>query len=138
MTRPLTSLAQLPSVLEKIAEQEEPFTERFYEIFFELRPDSLPLFGVHSISEREEMMRETLRSLYAWSEAETWLGDYLDALGRSHAKYGVTSDMYDSYSFFFYAVVVGAIMRSLLLYYVILLLLIFCFPLCCRLRRKSL
>ena len=54
-----TSLAQLPSVLEKIAEQEEPFTERFYEIFFELRPDSLPLFGVHSISEREEMMRET-------------------------------------------------------------------------------
>jgi hemoglobin-like flavoprotein len=88
---------QLPVILERLAEQEAKLTERFYEVFFELRPDSLPLFGVHSISEREEMIRETLRSLYAWAEGEPWLGDNLDALGRSHWEYGVTADMYPSF-----------------------------------------
>ena len=75
-------------VLEKISEQE---------IFFDLRPDTRPLFGVHALSEREEMMRETLRSLYAWVEGEPWLESNLEALGRSHWEYGVTADMYGSY-----------------------------------------
>ena len=88
---------QLPSILEQIAEQEARLAERFYEIFFERRPDALPLFGVHAISEREEMIRETLRSLFAWGEGETWLDSNLDALGRSHWEYGVTSDMYESF-----------------------------------------
>jgi len=87
----------LPIVLEKLAEQEARLAERFYEVFFALRPDSVPLFGVHSISEREEMIAETLRSLYAWAEGEPWLGDNLDALGRSHFEYGVTGDMYPSF-----------------------------------------
>ncbi len=82
--------------LDEIAPHEERFTERFYEIFFERRPDTLPLFGTHSIAEREEMMRETLRSLLALYEGESWLEENLAALGRSHWEYGVTTDMYDS------------------------------------------
>lgn len=87
----------LSLVLEKIAELEARFTERFYEIFFDLRPDARPLFGVHALSEREEMMRETLRSLHAWIEGEPWLDSNLEALGRSHWEYGVTTDMYGSF-----------------------------------------
>jgi len=82
--------------LHEIAAHEERFTERFYEIFFERRPDTLSLFGSHSIVEREEMMRETLRALLALYEGESWLAENLAALGRSHWEYGVTTDMYDS------------------------------------------
>lgn len=89
--------AELSGILEKLAECESAFTERFYEIFFQRRPDTVPLFGVYAISEREEMMRETLRSLHAWLESEAWLEANLIALGRSHAEYGVTSDMYAAY-----------------------------------------
>ena len=87
----------ISEVLADIAECETKFGERFYEIFFKLRPDARPLFGVHSIPEQEEMTRETLRSLHAWSEGEPWLRDNLLALGRSHWEYGVTADMYDSF-----------------------------------------
>ena len=87
----------LLGALEKIASIEARFTERFYEIFFGLRPDTRSLFGVHSIPEREEMMRETLHSLHALVQEESWLAGNLAALGKSHDEYGVTADMYDSY-----------------------------------------
>ncbi|MFK7898977.1 MAG: globin domain-containing protein [Myxococcota bacterium] len=87
----------LVDALGLIAENEARFTERFYELFFELRPDTRPLFGRYSISEQEEMMRETLRSLHALSEGEDWLNENLAALGASHEEYGVTTDMYPSY-----------------------------------------
>lgn len=83
--------------IELFARQEAQITERFYEIFFERRPDTLELFGVHSIAEREEMIRETLHSLHALYEGETWLEDNLVALGQSHFEYGVTKDMYPSF-----------------------------------------
>ena len=85
------------AVLAEIAECEAEFCTRFYEVFFEQRPDARPLFGAHSLPEQEEMMRETLRSLHAWGEGAAWLGDNLVALGRSHWEYGVTSDMYDDF-----------------------------------------
>ena len=87
----------LQGALELLAEHETLFNEAFYEIFFARRPDTLPLFGAHDIAEREEMIHETLRSLYAISEEEEWLPDNLIALGQSHAEYGVTTDMYDSF-----------------------------------------
>jgi hemoglobin-like flavoprotein len=87
----------LLGALEGISLHEARFTERFYEIFFERRPDTLPLFGPHAIAEREEMIRETLRSLHALCEQESWLEGNLVALGRSHWEYGVCTDMYDSY-----------------------------------------
>jgi len=87
----------LLSALAEISLREARFTERFYEIFFERRPDTLPLFGPHAIAEREEMMRETLHSLHALCEGESWLEGNLVALGQSHWEYGVSTDMYDSY-----------------------------------------
>lgn len=87
----------LQGALEALASHDARFTERFYEIFFERRPDTLVLFGTHSIAEREEMMAETFRSLVALQGGESWLEGNLTALGHSHAEYGVTPDMYRSF-----------------------------------------
>lgn len=84
----------LVEALEALAEDEKSLTEALYPLFFERRPDALPLFGVHALAEREEMVRETLRSLFALAEGEPWLEGNLEALGRSHSEYGVESDMY--------------------------------------------
>jgi hypothetical protein len=95
----LTSAEQfaLVDVLEALAAQEGKLTEALYPRFFERRPDAKPLFGVHAIAEREEMIHETLRSLLALSEGEAWLAGNLEALGRSHFEYGVTGDMYGDF-----------------------------------------
>ena len=58
------------------------------------RPDAHPLFGVHALADREEMNRETLRSLLGLAEGSPHLAANLAALGRSHFEYGVTGDMY--------------------------------------------
>jgi hemoglobin-like flavoprotein len=78
-------------------EVEKALVERFYEVFFAANPEVVPLFGVHALAEREEMMRETLKSLLACCEAEPWLEGNLRALGASHAEYGVTSEMYPGF-----------------------------------------
>ena len=83
--------------LEMFAHHEPQITERFYEIFFERRPDAVELFGAHSIAEREEMIRETLHSVHALYEGQVWLEENLVALGKSHREYGVTQDMYPSF-----------------------------------------
>ena len=88
----------LVEALSVIAERESEFTERFYESFFERRPDTRDLFGLHSLSEQEEMMAETLRSLLAASAAEPWLAGNLASLGASHEEYGVVPDMYASFA----------------------------------------
>jgi hemoglobin-like flavoprotein len=87
----------LTEALEALAAHEKAITERLYPLFFERRPDSQPLFGVYALAEREEMVRETLRSLLALAEDEPWLKANLEALGRSHFEYGVTSDMYGDF-----------------------------------------
>lgn len=90
-------LGALIRALSAISDVEADFTERFYQIFFERRPDTRSLFGLHSLSEQEEMMRETVKSLVALAEGEAWLGGNLSALGASHEEYGVTADMYPAY-----------------------------------------
>jgi len=82
------------TALSRLSEHEEAFTESLYARFFALRPDAAELFGEYSISEREEMVRETFRCLLAWLEGEPWLDANLRALGRSHAEYGVEDEMY--------------------------------------------
>ena len=85
---------ELLEVLATLAAQAGKITEAIYPLFFDRRPDARPLFGVHALAEREEMIRETLRSLLALAEGESWLAGNLEALGRSHFEYGVTGDMY--------------------------------------------
>lgn len=74
--------------------RESAFVERLYDAFFDLCPEALPLFGEYAISEREEMVRETLRSLLAVEEGASWIEANLVALGRSHVEYGVEPYMY--------------------------------------------
>ena len=84
--------------LELFATHEAQITQRLYVIFFDRRPNARELFGAHSIGEREEMLCEMLRSLYALYAGEVWLEGNLLALGKSHCEYGVTEDMYASFS----------------------------------------
>jgi hemoglobin-like flavoprotein len=88
---------ELLEVLETLSDREGKITESIYPLFFERRPDVRPLFGVHALAEREEMIRETLRSLLALAEGGGHLAANLEALGRSHFEYGVTGDMYDDF-----------------------------------------
>lgn len=89
--------AVLLEVLEALVAQEGKIAEAIYPLFFDRRPDARPLFGVHALAEREEMIRETLRSLLALADGERWLEGNLEALGRSHFEYGVTGDMYGDF-----------------------------------------
>ena len=70
---------------------------RFYALFFARHPEVCELFGEHAVSEREEMIRETLASVVAYLEDEPWLEGNLEAMGRSHAEYGVEGPMYDAF-----------------------------------------
>ena len=84
----------LLEVLEALSDAESKIADAIYPLFFDRRPDARPLFGVHAIAEREEMIRETLRSLLALAEGGPHLAANLEALGRSHFEYGVAGDMY--------------------------------------------
>lgn len=90
-------MSGLVAVLGALAETEKKLVEQLYPDFFARRPDAQPLFGVHALAEREEMVRETLRSLLALADGEPWLAGNLAALGRSHFEYGVTGDMYGDF-----------------------------------------
>lgn len=84
-------------VLELVSECEAVVVDRFYARFFERNPEVVPLFGVYALAEREEMMKETLKSVLAGCEGEPWLEGNLVALGASHAEYGVTAEMYPAF-----------------------------------------
>jgi hemoglobin-like flavoprotein len=80
--------------LESLAHLEGEVVEHFYALFFERHPEVRPLFGEHSVNEREEMVRETFTSVLAHVEGQPWLGENLVAMGRSHAEYGVEGRSY--------------------------------------------
>ena len=81
--------------LDQLSGHEPEFVQQFYALFFERHPEVTKLFGKHSLSEQEEMMQETLVSLVAVVENEPWLQTNLEAMGKSHAEYGVEDHMYD-------------------------------------------
>jgi len=88
---------RIGALLAALAVHQDALCARFYERFFAQHPETRPLFGEHSESEREEMLNETLASLLAWCDGEPWLRDNLEALGASHWEYGVLDDMYDAF-----------------------------------------
>ena len=87
----------LLDLLDVLSAREAKIAEALYPAFFARRSDARPLFGEHALAEREEMVRETFRSLLALTEGQPWLAANLEALGRSHAEYGVTGDMYPDF-----------------------------------------
>jgi hemoglobin-like flavoprotein len=81
--------------LDRLSGHEPELVQHFYALFFERHPEVTKLFGEHSLSEQEEMVRETLVSILAFVEQEPWLQTNLEAMGKSHAEYGVEDRMYD-------------------------------------------
>jgi hemoglobin-like flavoprotein len=83
--------------LERLSGSEQALQECFYALFFERHPEVRELFGEHSLSEQEEMIRETLASVVAQLHDEPWLDGNLEAMGKSHWEYGVEDRMYDAF-----------------------------------------
>ncbi len=81
--------------LERLSGREPELVQQFYALFFERHPEVTKLFGEHSLSEQEEMVQETFVSLVAAVENEPWLQTNLEAMGKSHAEYGVEDHMYE-------------------------------------------
>ncbi len=81
--------------LDRLSGRESELVHQFYTLFFERHPEVTKLFGEHSLSEQEEMVRETLVSVVGYVEREPWLQTNLEAMGKSHAEYGVEDRMYD-------------------------------------------
>ena len=81
--------------LEQLSGRVALLAERAFDRFFLGHPEIAALFGRESLSEQEEMVRETLVSALAHREGEPWLISNLEAMGASHQEYGVRDEMYD-------------------------------------------
>ena len=80
--------------LAQLSGREAQLADRVFERFFLGHPEIASLFGRESLSEREEMVRETLVCVLAQIEGEPWLIGNLEAMGASHQEYGVRDEMY--------------------------------------------
>ncbi|HVW26013.1 MAG TPA: globin domain-containing protein [Polyangiaceae bacterium] len=78
-----------------IVEREPALTRRFYDVLFSRFPQAKPLFGSASMDRQMEMLQSALVSVLDHLEDASWLASTLGALGRKHAGYGVTAEMYD-------------------------------------------
>lgn len=83
----------LRSSFELVAEREPELTSRFYEILFERYPQTRPLFPADT-SAQARMLQEALVAVVDHLDDAPWLGSTLATLGRQHAEYGVTSEMF--------------------------------------------
>lgn len=83
----------LRSSFELVAEREPELTSRFYEILFERYPQTRSLFPADT-SAQARMLQEALVAVVDHLDDAPWLGSTLATLGRQHAEYGVTSEMF--------------------------------------------
>lgn len=67
--------------------------ERFYELLFSRHPQLSPMFG-RSTGLQRRMFGEAIVAYVDHADDPDWLQDHLEALGRRHAEYGVTEEMY--------------------------------------------
>jgi hemoglobin-like flavoprotein len=77
-----------------VIERQPKLTTRFYEILFARYPQARPLFGRTSADAQAKMLQEALVAVMDHLEDASWLSQTLGALGRKHADYGVTKEMY--------------------------------------------
>lgn len=80
--------------LDLVARSETALTKRFYEILFTRYPNVRPLFGRRSEEAQAKMLQDAIVAVVEHLDNESWLHDQLQALGRTHADYGVTPEMY--------------------------------------------
>lgn len=77
-----------------VVEREPLVARRFYPILFERYPQVQPLFGRHSGDEQQKMLTDMLAKVIEHVEDPNWLTSELAALGRRHADYEVTAEMF--------------------------------------------
>ncbi|HSD88955.1 MAG TPA: globin, partial [Kofleriaceae bacterium] len=68
--------------------------DRFYALLFERYPVLRDMFG-RSAPLQRRMFGEAIAALADHADDPDWLHGHLEALGRRHAEYGVTNEMYD-------------------------------------------
>lgn len=85
----------LRSSFELVVDREPEVTARFYERLFADYPQARPLFGRNSEKKQQEMLRDALVAVVDHLEDGEWLTTTLHSLGRKHAGYGVTDEMYN-------------------------------------------
>jgi hemoglobin-like flavoprotein len=78
-----------------ILANEPGLTSRFYDLLFARHPRAARLFSPEARVRQARMLAEALVALVDHLEDAAWLGETLPALGRRHASYGVTDEMYD-------------------------------------------
>jgi hemoglobin-like flavoprotein len=71
------------------------FTPRFYELFFQHSPAARPLFCRRGLDKQQRMLQDGLAAIVERLDDERWLRETLGALGRKHAEYGVSPEMYE-------------------------------------------
>jgi len=84
----------LRASFELVIERQPQLVSRFYAILFDRYPQVRPLFGRNAQAAQEKMLTDALVAVLDHIEDATWFRDRLGALGRKHAGYGVTEDMY--------------------------------------------
>lgn len=84
----------LRSTFETVIEREPTMTQRFYEILFLRYPAVKPLFGGNSTRAQQEMLQKALVAVIDNLDDAAWLSSTLSAMGRTHADYGVTREMF--------------------------------------------
>ena len=77
-----------------VIDREPQTIARFYEVLFERYPEAQSLFGRNAPQKQQQMLQETLVAALERLEDSTWLTTNLAALGRKHADYGVSEEMY--------------------------------------------
>ncbi len=87
-------VAALRESFDLVVEKEPLVASRFYPILFSRYPQVKPLFGRHSSDEQANMLTNMLASVIEHVEDGEWLTSELAALGRRHASYEVTAEMF--------------------------------------------
>ena len=84
----------LASSVELGASRQPNITPRFYELLFERYPQVKPLFGSRAQSEQARMLQEAIVAVVEHVDEPSWLVETLHGMGKTHAGYGVTEEMY--------------------------------------------
>jgi hemoglobin-like flavoprotein len=85
----------LQSSFELVTRSEPELAARFYDNLFTRYPQTRPLFADVPMDRQQQMLTEALAAVVTHLEDGAWLDSTLRILGRRHAQYGITPQMYD-------------------------------------------
>ena len=84
----------LRDTLELTLAADDSFPKRFYDRLFARHPEVVPMFHRNSPGAQRKMFAQKLTMIVDHVEDPEWLARELAEVAESHAKYGVTPEMY--------------------------------------------